>query len=291
MTYLEQPDTTTVERYCRVCRRTPVTIDGRGTDHTCATCLGRVRTHLKAIGIMSTAILGEAIKHNLNSPAAALAGPTADPETWDNRRISALAQRIDPRWLDDQVDLHHPAWVLGTWERHVRVHLHQTLSPGTSRPTLTEARTYLGQHLTRLAHDARFPFDELAEDVRVCHNHVERVLALDEHVDRGAPCPACGAANLRKDYGTTEDDDRWTCPRCHQWWTETDYRAKVSGVYLGVAPALTASQIREQYRVPEGTIRSWVERGKVHRRGKDSHGRQLYDVAEVLACRDESVAS
>lgn len=274
-----------VERHCQLCRREHVTVDGQGTDQTCASCLGTVRGHLTALVTMSAALLGEAITRGLNSEAFALAVPAADPEAWGYRRMSALAARIDPKWLDDQVDMHHPAWVLGTWQREVRDHLDQ---PTDTQPTITEARTYLDCHLTRLAHDSAFAFDELAEDVRLCYDHVERVLHLDEQRDTGAPCPACGRARLRKDYGATDGDDRWTCPSCKQWWTETDYRAKVAGTYIAVAPALTASQIHEQYRVNEATIRSWANRGKVNRRGRDDSGRQLYDVAEVLAARDAS---
>ena len=280
-------ETPIIERLCQVCRRAKVTVDGRGTDQTCATCLGETRTRLNALIVMSTALLGEAIRMSINSNATALAGPTADPETWGYRRMSALANRIDPKWLDDQVDMHHPCWVLGTWERQTRLHLQQILSPGTSRPTLTEAHTYLDGHLTRLAHEPDFAFDELAEDVRLCHDHVERVLHLEEHKDRGAPCPACGRGDLFKEYADTEKDDRWTCPKCHEWWTEIDYRAKVEGVYMGVAPSLTASQIREQYRVPEGSTRGWATKGRVTKRGTDAAGRLLYSVEDVLACRDQ----
>lgn len=284
-----------VERLCRLrphgrpCRN-EVTVDGRGSDLVCAWCLGGVRDHLKSIMTMSAALLGEALVRGLNSEAAHLTGPAADPETWDHRRLSALAARIDPHWLDDQVDLHHPAWVLGTWERHARDHLAQRVSPGTSRPTLTEAKTYLDGHLTRLAHAADFDFSQLADDVRLCHDHVERVLHLDEHHEVGVDCPSCGQARLRKDYGTTEDGDRWTCPRCHQWWTEHDYRAKVSGTYIAVSPVLTASQISAQYRVPEGSVRGWATRGDVRKRGRDESGRQLYLVEDVLACRDRKRA-
>lgn len=286
------------ERHCQVDRcHHHVTVNGRGRDQTCATCLHEARTRIAAIGVMATALLGEALMMSLGSNAAALAGPTADPETWGYRRLSALANRIDPSWLDDQVDLHHPSWVLGTWEREARRHLEQTLSPGTSRPTLTEARDYLDQHLTRLAHDSGFAFAELAEDVRLCHNHVERVLHLEVHTDRGAPCPACGRGDLEKSWGAAENDDRWTCPRCQQWWTEKDYWSKVDGTYLAVAAALTASQIQEQYRVPESTVRRWASGWRdrhgndhepvVRRRGYDGQRRQLYDVGDVLARRDE----
>jgi transposase-like protein len=288
---------TCTERHCQVCRHTHVTVDGRGTDQTCARCLGETRTHLADIWTLSTALLGEALARGIRSAVANLAGPVADVETWSNRRASVLAGRLDPSWLTEQGkelsddDVPHPLWVLATWEREVRIHLDQVLSPGTSRPTLTEARDYLEHHLTWLAHDGEFDFAGLATALRDCRNHLERAVQLEEHHDTGAPCPACGRGRLRKDYGASDEDDRWTCPRCQQWWSEEDYRAKVAGTYVAVASALTASQIREQYRVPEATIRKWAERGKVKRRGRDQHGRQLYDVADVLARRDGVAAS
>lgn len=291
------------ERHCQVvlvndrpCRN-HVTADGRGTDQTCATCLGETRTYLADIWTLSSALLGEAISRGIRSAAANLAGPVADVETWTNRRASVLAGRLDPSWLTEQGkeladdDVPHPLWVLATWERDVRVHLDQVLSPGTSRPTLTEARDYLEHHLTWLAHDPDFDFAGLATALRDCRTHLERAVQLEEHHDTGAPCPACGNARLRKDYGATDDDDRWTCPRCKQWWTEHDYRVKIAGTYIAVAEALTASQIREQYRVPEGSTRGWATKGLVHKRGRDDAGRQLYDVAEVIACRDRKAST
>lgn len=280
-----------VERMCQVCNRAPVTVDGKGTDQTCATCVGNVRQHVKAIGIMAAALLGEAIRLNLNSNAADLAGPTADPEAWGYRRMSALAARIDPKWLDDQVDMHHPAWVLGTWEREARLHLDQLRDAG-ARSTLTDARDYLDQHLTRLAQDGGFAFDELATDVRQCHDHVERVLHLEEHIDRGAPCPACGKAHLEKAYGKTERFDHWRCPRCNEIWSETDYRLRVADDYLQQAKVLTAADIQLAHRVPTSTLRTWVQREMVKPlTRRDASGRQLFDVAQVLTLRDAPPAT
>lgn len=279
------------ERHCRVCATAHVTVDGRGADHTCGTCLATTRSNLAQIWTYSTRLLGETILRGINSQAAALAGPVGNLEAWHNRRMSALAGRIDPIWLTEQVDVHHPLWVLGTWEREGRRHLGQTVSAGTSQPTLTEARDYLDHHLTWLAHDDDFAFDELADDVHACRAHLENVLHDGDRPETGAPCPACGHRALVKDYGDTDTDDRWTCPRCNQWWTEHDYRAKVDGTYVHLAPALTASQIHATYRIPEGTTRSWAQRGKIRKRGKDHLGRMLYDVADVRACRDETATA
>lgn len=196
-------------------------------------------------------------------------------------------------WTLDCRDELHPLWVLGTWDFNVRDHLvplvpTDEIGVDVVERTLTldDAAGYLDQHLTRLAHDEDFAFDDLAREITTCANHLDEVLAIAPHTETGAPCPTCGRADLEKHYGDTDTDDRWTCPRCHAWWTETDYRNRVAALFVGVAPALTASQIRETYRVPEATVRSWALRGRVRKRGKDAAGRMLYDVADVLACRD-----
>lgn len=278
------------ERHCQKCQRHHVTVEGRGTDLTCIECLSETRTKLAGILTLCTRLLGEAIVRGINSEAAMLTGPAADVEIWGYRRMSALAGRIDPKWLDDirEEDELHPLWILGTWEREVRNHLGQVLSPGSSKPTLTEARDYLHTQLHIVAHDETFAFEEMAEDIAKCHSHLEAILAEGDQVDDGAPCPVCGRAKLLKDYGEAPDDDvMWHCPKCDNWWTDENYRDKILGVYVGVADRLTASQIHETYRVPEGTTRSWAERGKVAKRGKDAQGRMLYDVEQVLAARDE----
>jgi transposase-like protein len=270
------------ERHCQVCRHAHVTVDGHGHDRTCATCLAGSRQALQQLGTLAARMLGEAIVHGVRSHASMLAGPAADVEAWGYRRMSALAGRIDAAWLEDCRDEQHPSWVVGTWDLLARDHLgHER-----DRPTLSEARGYLDHHLTRLAHDAAFDFAEMATALTDCVRHLEDVLRDGEREQTGAPCPACGRARLVKVFGLAEKDDRWSCPRCAQRWTDHDYRAKVEGTYMHVAPELTASQIRATYRVPETTVRKWAERGKVHKRGRDSRGRALYDVADVIAARD-----
>lgn len=285
MTDDQQPEA--LERTCQIDRcRNHVTADGRGTDLTCATCLGRTRQRVAAIVVMSTALLGEAIKagaRGLTSEAFALAGPAADPEAWGYRRMSALAQRIDPGWLDDQIDMHHPAWVLGTWAREIREHL--TLD-ATPRPTLTEAAALLDQHLTRLAHDPDFAYTELDDDIRLCHDHIERVLHLDEHHDRGVKCPECEDARLRKEYADDERDDRWVCSACRQWWSDKDYRTRIADDLVEYAPTLTLTDMATRVRVAASTLRTWAQREVIKPVGRDHNGRKTYDVKAVEAARD-----
>lgn len=288
------------ERHCQVCGRAHVTSDGRGEDQTCADCLGATRETLAKITTMSARMLDEATQRGVNTEAAMLAGPAADYETWQRRRrlivnAAALAPERSPEHrrmvalTSDCRDEKHPLWVLGTLDFIVRDHLDQ---PTDERVTVARSAAYLGGHLTRLAHDPEFDFADMARDLRSCCGYLEDVLSEGEREEKGAPCPTCGRGALVKHYGDTAADDRWTCPRCQQWWTERDYRAKVEGTYVAVADALTASQIATEYRVPEGSVRAWAvhrpgeEQPRVRKRGKDAHGLQLYDVADVKAMRD-----
>lgn len=279
------------ERHCRCCGIEHVTVDGRGTDETCATCIGATRDDLTEIVRLSGRLMPEAIVKGVNSEAANLAGPAADPEAYQHRVMSGIAGRT-PEVFDAADTAMHPLFVLATWEDAAREH-HQ--HPTRDLANVSSARAYLAQHLSRLAQDGDFAFEELAGDLRRCRAHLEDVLSEGERDERGAPCISCGRARLVKSYGEDHGDDRWTCPRCKQWWSEADYRAKVDGIYVQHADRLTASQIEATYRVPEGTVRRWAnawnDRGttrlpKVRKRGKDGQGRQLYDVGDVLATRD-----
>ena len=124
--------------------------------------------------------------------------------------------------------------------------------------------------------------------------HLEAVLHDSRTPEKGAPCPECSSdfgsgPPLIKRY-VDEDpsgaSDHWICPECDSRWSEADYRLRVGANYLASAAALTADQMRDQYRIPPGTLRRWVTEGKVKRRGRDDHGRQMYDVTDALMQRD-----
>jgi hypothetical protein len=136
-------------------------------------------------------------------------------------------------WLDHADDERHPLWVLGTWDMLITEHLGHTR---TARVTVSGAAAYLAANLTDLARDADFGFGELAREVRECRAHVEEVLAVADHVERGAPCPVCHASErkarpLEREFGDTTTDeegnpdhsgDSWVCPNreCGQAWTQ-----------------------------------------------------------------------
>jgi hypothetical protein len=294
-------DQPSIERRCRVCRHTQVTVDGRGTDHTCATCLGEVRTNLTAIWTYSAQLLGEAIVRGIQSQAAVLAGPSADPETWNRRAIlvakaAAYADAHTPAaaalkaLIEDNLDEPHPGWVLHLWELTIRNHLNQP----TDKPrTISDARAYIHGHLTRLAHDPDFPFDELARALDHCRKHVEGVLHDGEQIERGAPCQRCRKPLERR----TLDDGRieYTCTT-HGTLSENQYRLAVQAEHRAQADRLNADDMADRTGIKASTIRSWANVRRIQRRGEDpveyppllrscgvdSKGRKVYRVSEVL---------
>lgn len=191
-------------------------------------------------------------------------------------------------WLEYADDEQHPLWVLGTWDFLVAEHLEHVRR---DRVTITSAVTYLDSNLTYLAQDDGFAFDEFARELRGCAAHVEQLMGVAAFVQLGAPCPTCNRT-LELHHGLTEKDDRWRCPSpaCEGEWTQGEYDQHVYRRYLDRAEHLTAPQILAQYRVPEGSVRGWAARGEVRKRGRDQSGRQLYDVADTLACRDRKQA-
>lgn len=300
------PDAPCIDRHCRVCRTEHVTHDGRGTDHTCATCLAEARENLRTIWTMSARLLGEAIIRGIHSQAAVLAGPSADPETWNRRAIlvAKAATYADARTpaaaaydalIEDNLDEPHPGWVLRDWEHQARRHLDQ----GTdARSTLTDARDYLDGHLTRLAHDPAFAFDELASALDRCRKHVESVLHDGEQIERGAPCQRCHKPLERH----TQDNGQlhYECTHCHDILSENQYRLAVQAEHLAQADRLNADDMAERTGVPASTIRRWANVRRIQRRGEDpteyaplirscgvdGKGRKVYRVREVERVRD-----
>lgn len=146
------------ERHCLSC----------GMNHaqvTCPGCLDDARTDLFNIGLLVSRIEREAPHRSVESEAAMLAGPAANPEAWRNNAMSILRGRLcgckpndcyddqpmplEPmcakckhlscqvirgdvyrcpgkvNYLEDCRDEQHPLWVLGTWEQLWRLELEQ----------------------------------------------------------------------------------------------------------------------------------------------------------------------
>lgn len=210
-------------------------------DLTCARCVGRTRALLRHIPTLATLVVPIAVTAGVDSEAANMAGPAADPARWSDRRVamrSHLAtwerfgriseqQHLHARALMEDDDEHHPLTVLGRWALMIAEDY------GHELPTLTitNAADYLGRTLTRIANDDEQDFPLLARELRKCHQHLELVVALAVRPERGAPCPDCtsegtGVPRLVREYAhwceaddcermhyADDSEDRWVCPR------------------------------------------------------------------------------
>ena len=230
---------------CRGCRKCPAprhcTARSNCAWHvehgelTCGRCLAGVRTDLRWIAALAPLLPVAAVGDGVDSEAANLAGPAADPEAWSWRKVAAKQGRAWHVSLVEDDDEHHPATVLGTWERMIREDYdHETTAP----LSVAGAADYLDRVLHRIAHDDEQDFPLMRRELRKCRQHLEAVLHNDDRPDRGAPCPDCtseqtgvGPRLVRK-YGhwcedddcqrlhyDDEADDVWQCPkvRAHRW--------------------------------------------------------------------------
>jgi len=295
------PDTTSCQG-CEPCpHRHCLSCGHRHAEVTCPHCTGLARTELWRITALDQLINTEVRRGNptTDSETVMLDGPAAHPEAWYHVADSVRAGRIRG---DVEANRHedHPLWVLGWWEIAWRDHLDHD---STDRITVFAAAQYLDDQLTDMASQLEPPFEQFAADLRRCRGHLEDV--LHDRDPKPKDCPKCGGPlvldydETGKDAGYTEGneerdyDDRWKCGnrRCRQWWTDHDYRTKVEAAYELKATKLTASAIARVHRVPESTVRTWAQRGDVRKRGADSAGRMLYEVADVVAMRDHVEAS
>lgn len=238
--------------------------------------------------------------------AMVMLGPGADLEAWGFVQLSAIFGRLNLGATDEQRkreladivrrDLEPPLSFLASWADVVREERGQ-LDVEARRPARIGAEiTYLRGALDwMLAPDEDgtpwwLPVEDFTTQLHELRTALEEVLYDGERDDTGAPClnVACGGVRLVKEWAPGKDatEDRWHCPRCDRWYDEESYRRAVSGASKLHADSLCASDIEEVYRVNTSTLRTWVQREKVRRRGRDSSGRQLYDVRDTLKMRD-----
>jgi hypothetical protein len=292
---------------CQPCAETHCTAREACTRHldhahplTCPRCEGRTRDDIAEIVRLSGLLIDEAIAQGVDSEAANLAGPAADPEAWSWRRLAAWERGDDVTVLEDD-DPHHPLAVLGRWDYMLREDYRQ---PTALRCTLLRAADYLRGQLSRLAQDETQDFALFAREIARCRRHLEDVLADGFRPETGAPCPACAKApalvkryahwcwreDCTREHDATGAADSWVCPACHARWTEAEYRLWVADDYLDNADALTAADMAMVHGIKPATLRKWAERGQVARRGRNTRGQQLYDVEQAVATRRAQAA-
>lgn len=256
----------------------------RGRNHAetiCEECITAVRDDLDAVVTLYARLRSEAIAVGtrgdrtdavLGGDAMVMLAMTYPDQTGSRAESHEHERKNDPV---------PPLVTLAGWEDIYREHLEQ---PTDLTATVERAAAYLDRQMHHMAATTDVPFDEFAREVRQLRTRMEDVLHDGEREETGAPCPMCDRALVKK-YGRTEAFDRWVCPsrRCGEWYLDHEYRRWVSSDYRANADALTAPDIEAQYEVSAGSVRGWASKGEIRKRGKDASGRQLYDVADVLA--------
>lgn len=186
-------------RHCTARRTCSVHI---GADElTCPRCIGRARAHLRRIPDLAAFMLPIAVTAGVQSPAANLAGPAADPEAWMWHRVARRKLLIEGFTSDDldalqamldaeltEEDDRHPLSLLGRWTLMIAEDYGHDLPPSL---TIAYCADYLERLLPRIANDEGQDFGLLATDLRKCRRSLEIVAAVMLHKERGAPCPDC----------------------------------------------------------------------------------------------------
>jgi hypothetical protein len=204
------------DHHCN-CRQNTHLQDG---EQICAKCVGKIRADLNDIERLMAAMPTEATHRGIDSEAANLIGPAADPEAWSWRKVSAMQGRKDHISTIEDDDPHHPKTVLGTWERMIREDYEQ---PTNLYWTLSRCIDYLAGKLTTLARNPDQDITLLAREIRQCRAHLESVLH-----DQGMGDPAnvgcfeCGGS-LERRLTTTGFEDHWTCKQCRRRYTYAEY--------------------------------------------------------------------
>lgn len=224
-----------------------------------------------------------------------LLGPVANMEAWEHRYEAAEEKALEddaqlPAYINDQLDAEiHPLSVLAGWVDVIRDERDQ---PTDLRATVAREAAYLRNNIDWMFTEDEYgdavfiQRDALARDLRRVRTMLENVLRDGVRTDKGVPCMRCGYA-LTKDWGDHEDHDRWHCQSCDEWSTVEQYRFAVMNHWRSESPKLTATDMETQYRIKPGTLRVWVNRGNVRKRGKDDSGRIMYDVEDAVKQRDK----
>ena len=260
----------------------------------CELCKGKARHAVETISDLSALLLPAAIMSgSVTGEAAVLAGPAPDPYTRREHDRELRAWGLWG-WLEDD-DPWHPFAVLGRWAMATA----ETLElPPVAVHTVTAYAGHILEHLDEIAGHERHGFPRMLAELRACRRHLENVLRNSHEPETGVPCPSCSTPDqpgprlehVHVDEDPTGASDGWRCPRCRKWWREADYRLRVGRDARQHATRLTAAAITDLYRVPAGTLRRWAHEGRVKKYGRDSTGKQLYSVPDVLRCREETRA-
>ena len=76
--------------------------------------------------------------------------------------------------------------------------------------------------------------------------------------------------------------DEWVCPSCQRTYGVEDYYRAVRHAHFVSAEFLTLDDAADRTGVKAGTIKVWVNRGKVRKRKDQDSGRMTYHVPDII---------
>lgn len=250
----------------------------------CGQCEDRLHTWLNKIPD-TYALLPTFIEHGAaeKNPDSKTTKTAEAPAPMRLEIIDLLDTRLGRKWngtapADDR------RGTIGTLRAYVgRLADERPLTTKWADTSVTEACALLDRHRLWIAEQEWIT--DLYEDLRVLNRQLSDAIGDYKRPSVGT-CP--GATDdtpcAGKLYANQTGGVR--CTTCHRGWGEDDL-AFLGRLQAEADPTeATAADIAMTYGIKQSTIRTWAERGKVTKRGRNARGQQLYDVAQARALHD-----
>lgn len=152
--------------------------------------------------------------------AMVMLGPSANPEAWSYKELSAALGRTEPHGLyENDTDPQPPLLVLATWEDSIRIERNQ---PTDLQATIHRAADYIRSSIDwcfdyDATGDMNFvAVDDMADDIHTIRARLEAILKDGDRLTRiRARCMYCDEApRLAARYMDDPRRDHWFCPSC-----------------------------------------------------------------------------
>lgn len=153
--------------------------------------------------------------------AMVMLGPVASPAAWERR-----LELVEAAWFDSDEITPRPNMGADedpSWEATLSTLLFWSEVPHPNdKPTIRTEAEWLLENL-RWMYDHEPHFADFAKDIAAARRRLEAVLYAGDRDEKSwVPCTTCDldrdgnplVVRLIREYGTTVEADRWTCPRC-----------------------------------------------------------------------------